>query len=66
MVEFPPAFEVARQADEAGEGRTILFNLSGHGHFDMGAYDNYVSGTLEDVAMAEERRSCLAPWGRAA
>src|SRR5437870_13814294 len=27
--------EVAREADEAGEERTILFNLSGHGHFDM-------------------------------
>jgi tryptophan synthase beta chain len=48
------ALVVARQADEAGEERTILFNLSGHGHFDMGAYDNYFSGKLEDVALAEE------------
>ena len=48
------ALEVARQADEAGEERTILFNLSGHGHFDMGAYDNYFSGKLEDVALADE------------
>ncbi len=47
------ALEVARAADEAGEERTILFNLSGHGHFDMAAYDNYFSGKLEDVALDE-------------
>ena len=48
------ALEAARQADEAGEQRTILFNLSGHGHFDMGAYDNYLAGKLEDVALDED------------
>src|SRR5438132_501769 len=48
------ALEVAREADEAGEERTILFNLSGHGHFDMAAYDNYFAGKLEDVALDEE------------
>src|SRR5437762_9925838 len=42
------ALRAARQADEAGEQRTILFNLSGHGHFDMAAYDNYFAGKLED------------------
>jgi tryptophan synthase beta chain len=47
------ALEVARAADEAGEERTILFNLSGHGHFDMAAYDNYFAGKLEDVALDE-------------
>ena len=41
------------QADEAGEERTILFNLSGHGHFDMAAYDNYFAGKLVDVALDE-------------
>jgi len=45
------ALETARAADEAGEERTILFNLSGHGHFDMAAYDNYLAGKLEDVAL---------------
>jgi tryptophan synthase beta chain len=45
--------ETARAADEAGEERTILFNLSGHGHFDMGAYDKYFAGGLEDVALDE-------------
>jgi tryptophan synthase beta chain len=43
----------AQRADEAGEEKTILFNLSGHGHFDMSAYDNYFSGKLEDVALDE-------------
>jgi tryptophan synthase beta chain len=48
------ALEAARQADEAGEEKTILFNLSGHGHFDMAAYDNYFAGKLEDVALDED------------
>ena len=48
------ALQVAKAADEAGEERTILFNLSGHGHFDMAAYDNYFAGKLEDVALDEE------------
>jgi tryptophan synthase beta chain len=43
----------AQQADEAGEEKTILFNLSGHGHFDMSAYDNYLAGKLQDVALDE-------------
>jgi tryptophan synthase beta chain len=48
------ALRTARQADEAGEQKTILFNLSGHGHFDMAAYDNYLAGKLEDVALDEQ------------
>src|ERR671939_417324 len=47
------AIRVAQAADEAGEEKTILFNLSGHGHFDMAAYDKYFSGDLEDVALDE-------------
>ena len=31
-------------ADEAGEERVILFNLCGHGHFDLAAYDAYLAG----------------------
>ncbi|HYF24607.1 MAG TPA: TrpB-like pyridoxal phosphate-dependent enzyme, partial [Baekduia sp.] len=42
------AVDEAEAAREAGEERVILFNLSGHGHFDMAAYDAYLSGTLED------------------
>ena len=49
--------QAAKAADEAGEERTILFNLSGHGHFDMAAYDNYFAGNLEDVALDEDEIS---------
>src|SRR5205085_5773042 len=48
------ALKSAREADAAGEQRTILFNLSGHGHFDMAAYDNYFAGKLEDVALDQD------------
>jgi tryptophan synthase beta chain len=47
------AIRAARAADEAGEQRTILFNLSGHGHFDMAAYDKFFSGDLMDVELDE-------------
>jgi tryptophan synthase beta chain len=56
------AINEAQQAKEAGEERVILFNLSGHGHFDMGAYDSYFAGKLQDyeypaeaVAAAQQR-----------
>jgi tryptophan synthase beta chain len=52
----------ALEAKEAGQERVILFNLSGHGHFDMGAYEAYFSGKLQDyeypaeaVASAQQR-----------
>jgi tryptophan synthase beta chain len=45
--------QAAKAADEAGTERTILFNLSGHGHFDMAAYDKYFAGELEDVDLDE-------------
>jgi tryptophan synthase beta chain len=48
------AIGAAAAADEGGEQRTILFNLSGHGHFDLGAYDAYLAGKLEDIALADE------------
>ena len=47
------AIDEALAAREAGEPRVILFNLSGHGHFDMSAYDAYLSGTLEDPEFDE-------------
>ena len=47
------AVELAMRADEEGRERTILFNLSGHGHFDLGAYDAYLSGQLEDFELPE-------------
>ncbi len=42
------AIQEANAAKEAGERRVILFNLSGHGHFDMAAYDDYIDGKLRD------------------
>jgi tryptophan synthase beta chain len=43
----------ALAAREAGEERVILFNLSGHGHFDLAAYDAYLAGSLEDPEFSE-------------
>ncbi len=43
------AIDEALEAREAGESRVILFNLSGHGYFDMAAYDQYLAGQLTDV-----------------
>jgi tryptophan synthase beta chain len=47
------AIEEALRAKEEGKERTILFNLSGHGHVDMTAYDAYFSGQLEDFEYPE-------------
>jgi tryptophan synthase beta chain len=42
------AINEANLAKEAGQEKVILFNLSGHGHFDMASYEAYLSGKLED------------------
>jgi tryptophan synthase beta chain len=42
------AIDEALDARESGEERVILFNLSGHGFFDMAAYDAYLAGSLVD------------------
>jgi tryptophan synthase beta chain len=49
------AIDEALAAREAGERRIVLFNLSGHGHFDLAAYDQYLSGKLEDYAYPAEK-----------
>ena len=46
----------AEEAKEAGEERVILFNLCGHGHFDLAAYDAYLAGELEDPAFSQAER----------
>jgi tryptophan synthase beta chain len=38
----------ANQAKEEGKSKTILFNLCGHGHFDMSSYQDYFDGKLQD------------------
>ena len=45
--------EEADAAKQAGEARVILLNLCGHGHFDLGAYDAYLAGKLEDPEFSE-------------
>jgi len=44
----------ALDAKEKGEERVILFNFSGHGHFDLSAYQTYLNGELEDYEHPEE------------
>jgi tryptophan synthase beta chain len=48
------AIEEALAAREAGEERVILFGLSGHGDFDMQAYDDYLNGRLPETEFREE------------
>ncbi len=50
------AFDEALQAKEEGKEKTILFNLSGHGHVDMASYDAFFSGSLENY---EEPREAI-------
>jgi len=49
------AIDQANEAKEAGEARVILFNLCGHGHFDLSAYDRHLTGALEDFEYPAER-----------
>ncbi len=44
----------ALRCKESGEAKTLLFTLSGHGHFDMAAYDKYFSGDLDDFEYPKE------------
>ena len=51
----------AAAADAEGRERTILFNLSGHGHFDLGAYDAYLHGSSRTSSSprTRSRRRCM-------
>ena len=46
-------FDEAEAAKQAGEERVILFNLCGHGHFDMSAYEAYLAGELTDLELPQ-------------
>jgi tryptophan synthase beta chain len=46
--------DLALEAREVGEERVILFNLCGHGHFDLSAYEQYLAGELVDLEYSEE------------
>ncbi len=47
-------FDEAQKCKESGEKKTIVLALSGHGHFDLGAYDEYLSGKLKDYDYPKE------------
>jgi tryptophan synthase beta chain len=47
------AIDEALKAKAAGQAKIILFNLSGHGHFDMQAYGDYLAGKLQDNQICE-------------
>ncbi|MDR1209370.1 MAG: TrpB-like pyridoxal phosphate-dependent enzyme [Clostridiales bacterium] len=48
------AIDEALRCKQSGEARTILFGLSGHGHFDMGAYISYNEGSITDYIPTDE------------
>jgi tryptophan synthase beta chain len=51
----------ALRCKKSGEKKTLFFNLSGHGHFDMASDDRYFAGQLEDFSYPEEAiRTSLA------
>ncbi|MFA4015395.1 MAG: hypothetical protein RUDDFDWM_000475 [Candidatus Fervidibacterota bacterium] len=53
----------ALKCKETGEEKVIAFNFSGHGYFDLSAYEEYLSGRMEDAVMSDEKLlkslSCL-------
>jgi tryptophan synthase beta chain len=48
------AMDEALKCKESGEAKTILIAHSGHGHFDLAAYDAYLSGKLQDFALPDK------------
>lgn len=54
------AINEALEAKRLGEKRVILFNLSGHGHFDLTSYHAYTSGQLEDYELPAEAISTIS------
>jgi tryptophan synthase beta chain len=58
------AIDIALEAKVSGEKKVILFNLSGHGHFDLTSYESYLAGKLEDYEYpAKEIKEALAHAG---
>ena len=48
------AMDEALKCKQEGTARTILFNLSGNGYFDMQAYAEYLAGNLEDRELDQQ------------
>lgn len=49
------AIDEAVRCRETGEEKCIVFNFSGHGHFDLLSYDKYLAGELEDYQLEQAR-----------
>jgi tryptophan synthase beta chain len=49
------AIDEALRCKAEGKAQTIIFNLSGHGHFDLAAYERYLAGQLEDYEYPAEK-----------
>jgi tryptophan synthase beta chain len=49
------AIDEANKCKVSGEKKTILITLSGHGHFDLSAYEKYLSGDLQDYEFSEDK-----------
>ena len=49
------AIDEAIRCKEEGIGRTVLFNFSGHGHFDLAAYEAFLAGRLQDYDYPAEK-----------
>jgi len=49
------AMREAQAAKEAGEDKVILFNMCGHGHFDLAAYEAYLGGNLVDTELGQDQ-----------
>jgi tryptophan synthase beta chain len=54
------AIDEALEAKAAGRSKVIVFNLSGHGHFDLGAYEKYLHGNLEDYEYTPDEAALAA------
>jgi tryptophan synthase beta chain len=54
------AMDEALAARAAGQKRVILFNLSGHGHFDLAAYEKFLHGSLEDYEYTPDEAALAA------
>jgi len=48
------AIDEALRCKQTGESKCIVFNLSGHGHFDLTSYDQYLAGELEDYELPQQ------------
>ena len=54
------AIDEAVNARAAGESKVILFNLSGHGHFDLTAYEKFLQGALPDYEYTPDEAALAA------